>query len=293
MPVLGDFCMHNTRTSPRFSLAHLTVLGCSPPEMTQIAARTGYDFVSFRGAALGLPQEPVYALGSDRKLLRETRDALADTGIRLLDMELAMLCGAIEPASYLPVMEVTAELGGRHFIASAWTSDKVLVTDRFAELCDLAAPFGLTMDFEFVSIANVSTLGEAVAMVRRANRPNAGLLIDTIHFAWSRSALDALDHLPRDWFHFAHLCDGPPRRPSTLPEMIGVVREGRSNLGEGGIDVAAILRHLPDIPYSLESPSARLTREVGPEEVARRCIDVARRYLEESSVGSASPSSAR
>jgi hypothetical protein len=68
-------------------------------------------------------------------------------------MELAMLCEDIEPASYLPVIEATAELGGRHFIASAWTSNRVLVTERFAELCDLAAPFGLTMDFEFVSIA--------------------------------------------------------------------------------------------------------------------------------------------
>jgi sugar phosphate isomerase/epimerase len=276
--------------SPRFSLAHLTVLGCSPPEITRIAARTGYDFVSFRGAALGLPAEPVYALGSDKKLLRETRDALADTGVRMLDMELAMLCRNIEPASYLPVMEATAELGGRHFIASAWTSDRVLVTERFAELCDRAAPFGLTMDFELVSIASVSTLGEAVAIVRRANRPNAGLLIDTIHFAWSEGALEALDQVPREWFHFAHVCDGPPKRPSTLPEMIEVVREARSALGEGGIDVAAILRHLPDIPYSLEVPNTRLTREVGPEEVARRCIDTARRYLKEASVQSASPS---
>ena len=270
--------------SPRFSLAHLTVLGCSPPEMTRIAARTGYDFVSFRGAALGLPDEPVYALGSDKRLLLETRDALADTGVRLLDMELGMLCEEIEPTSYLPVMEATAELGGRHFIASAWTSDQLLAGDRFAELCDLAAPFGLTVDFEFVSIANVSTLGEAVAIVRRANRPNAGLLIDTIHFAWSRTTLAALDQIPSEWLHFAHVCDGPSRRPSTRTEMIEVVRDARSNLGEGDIDVAAILRHLPSVPYSLEVPSTRLMREVGPEEVARRCIDVAKRYLEESSV---------
>ena len=31
-----------------FSLAHLTVLGCAPPEMTYIAARAGYDYVSIR-----------------------------------------------------------------------------------------------------------------------------------------------------------------------------------------------------------------------------------------------------
>ena len=111
--------------------------------------------------------------------------------------------------------------------------------------------------------------------------------------AWSRSTLAALDRVPRDLFHFAHVCDGPPRRPAARTEMVRIVRDARSNLGEGGIDVAAILRHLPNVPYSLEVPSTRLTHEVGPEEVARRCIDVAKRYLEESSVRLTSPSSSR
>ena len=31
--------------TPAFSLAHLTVLDLPPPEMVQVAARTGYTFV--------------------------------------------------------------------------------------------------------------------------------------------------------------------------------------------------------------------------------------------------------
>jgi hypothetical protein len=31
----------------QFSLAQLTVMNCAPPEMTYLAARAGYDFVSF------------------------------------------------------------------------------------------------------------------------------------------------------------------------------------------------------------------------------------------------------
>jgi len=41
-----------------YSLAHLTVLGCTPPEMTYIAARAGYDYVSIRLISMGLPREP-------------------------------------------------------------------------------------------------------------------------------------------------------------------------------------------------------------------------------------------
>ena len=44
--------------SQKYSLAHLTVLGCAPPEMTYIAGRAGYDYVSFRPIFMGLPGEP-------------------------------------------------------------------------------------------------------------------------------------------------------------------------------------------------------------------------------------------
>ena len=50
----------------KFSLAHLTVLGCAPPEMTYIAARAGYDYVSFRLIYMGLAGETNYDLASTR-----------------------------------------------------------------------------------------------------------------------------------------------------------------------------------------------------------------------------------
>ena len=39
----------------QFSLAHLTLLNCAPPELTEIAARAGYDFVSLRPMGMGNP----------------------------------------------------------------------------------------------------------------------------------------------------------------------------------------------------------------------------------------------
>ena len=52
-------------------------------------------------------------------------------------------------------------------------------------------------------------------MVRAVNRSNAGLLIDMLHFA--PRAFDSLDdstQLPREWFHFAHVCDAPTEVPT-------------------------------------------------------------------------------
>ena len=73
--------------SRRYSLAHVTVLGCPPPEAIGIAARCGYDFVGLRTIPLGLAGEPRYVLEDDPVLFRATRDALRDTGVRLHDIE--------------------------------------------------------------------------------------------------------------------------------------------------------------------------------------------------------------
>ena len=39
----------------QFSLAHLTMLECSPPRLIEIAAQAGYDFVSLRPIPVGSP----------------------------------------------------------------------------------------------------------------------------------------------------------------------------------------------------------------------------------------------
>src|SRR5579862_9456985 len=66
--------------SPRslqFSLAHLTALGCAPPQLTHIAAHAGYDLVSYRTISMHLPNEPDYDLARNAAMLRETKAALA------------------------------------------------------------------------------------------------------------------------------------------------------------------------------------------------------------------------
>ena len=73
-----------------FSLAHLTVLQCTPQKMVEIAANTGYRYVSLRMTAV-TANERIYPLMNDRKMMQETRARMADTGVRVLDIELARM----------------------------------------------------------------------------------------------------------------------------------------------------------------------------------------------------------
>jgi sugar phosphate isomerase/epimerase len=262
-----------------FSLAHLTVLGCAPPEMTYIAARAGYDYVSIRPIFMGLPGEPNYALAENRQMLRQTKAALASTGIGVHDIELARIFEGVDVRSYVPAMEVSAELGAKSVLSSIWGGERDYYVEKFAELCDLAKGFGLTVDLEYVPIAVVKNLAGAVDVLNTIKRSNAGLMIDMHHFHRAGDDPAALDALPREWFHFAHLCDAPEQIPTERQEMIRILREARLYVGEGGIDVASILRHIPHCVYSIELPNKARHEELGYAEHATRCLETLKSYL--------------
>jgi sugar phosphate isomerase/epimerase len=265
--------------APKFSLAHLTVLGCAPPEAAYIAAAAGYDFVSYRIICMGMANEPNYSLAETRQMLQQTRTALSETGLKVLDIELARIADDVDVKSYLPALETAAELGARHLISSIWTPRRNYAVDSLSELCDLARTCGLTVDLEFLTWTTVKNLREAASLHRAVNRENCGLLIDTLHFDRSRVSLDELDAIPRECSHFVHVCDAPGEIPSTPAGLIHAAREDRLDPGQGGIDIAAIVNRLPEIPYSLEIPNLERVKQLGYAGHARLCIENARKYF--------------
>jgi sugar phosphate isomerase/epimerase len=263
-----------------YSLAHLTVLSLAPPQVVDVAARTGYRYVSLRMTRV-TNAEPLYDLAHDRALMKETQARLDDTGMEVLDIELFRMDPKIEPEQYAAQLDATAELGATNIIAQLPDPDRGRAVDRFARLCDLAKPLGISVSLEFPHWTETGTLAEAARVVRAADRPNAGVLVDMLHMGRSNSSLDELRALPRNWFRFAHVCDAEAHVPPTLEGMIRTARDERLFPGEGTIDVRGILDCMPaDIPYSLEIPRVALTKAVGPEEVARLAIRVAQSHID-------------
>jgi sugar phosphate isomerase/epimerase len=266
----------------QFSLAHLTALGLAPPEMTYVAARAGYDFVSLRLIPMRTPGEPHYLPG-DRAMIAATRAALRETGVSMLDLELACITRDRDPASYEPAIEAAAELGARHVISSAWTKerdDRDFVVERYAAICDIAAKYGLTVDLEFPTFSRLGSLAEAVDILRAADQPNCGLLVDSLYFHFGRVKPADLAALPRAWFHFLHIADARRDVPATADGMKEIAREDRLYLGEGCIDFAALMASVPEVPLSIELPNAQRVKELGYEGHARLCLQTARNHLD-------------
>jgi sugar phosphate isomerase/epimerase len=265
----------------QFSLAYLTVLGCPPPEMMHIAARTGYDFVSLRPIYMGLPGEPNFSFAGNKELMQQTKTALSETGVRLLDIELAKIYDGVDPKNYVSAMESAAELGGKHVLSSIWTDDRNFAIERFAELCELAKSFGLTVDLEYVPIASVKNLASALDVLRTAKQDNAGLMIDIHHFHRAGDKVEDLDAVPREWFHFLHLCNACKDIPDSVEEMTRILREERLYCCEGGIDIGSIVNRISEIPCSIELPNIKCVQEYGFEEHARRCLQSAKDYFDQ------------
>jgi sugar phosphate isomerase/epimerase len=263
-----------------YSLAHLTVLTLAPPEMVDVAARVGYKYVGLRLTQV-TPTSPYYPLITDRALMKETKARLAATGIGVLDVELARMDPANDPKSYVPLLEAAAELGARHVITQLPDSDRKRATDCFAAICDLAQPLGLGIDLEFTSWQEAPGLTEATRVIRAVNKPNAGILIDTLHFDRSNSSMEELKKLPRAWFRYAHVCDAPKEKPTTREGLIFEARNARMFPGGGGIDVRGILACLPpNISYALEIPNDALVAQVGLAEYAWRALRAAEVHLD-------------
>ena len=277
---------HHPRGSapdPIYSLSHLTLINATPAELVYIAARAGYDAVSPRLITMNVPGEFSHS-PLDKAQVQATKTALATTGLEVLDIELARITDDCDPRSFEAALELGGELGARHMIMSAWTTrrdDRNFLLDVYAETCDLAAPFGLTIDLEFPSFSRLRTLDEVLDIVRAADRPNGGILVDTLYLHLSRVDLGELLHVPQDWLHFLHISDCLPGIADTREGMIQLARDARLYPGEGCVDFKGIVERCPPMNYSIELPNQSRVAELGYEEHARRCLVHAKRTFGE------------
>ena len=268
---------------PLYSLAHLTLINCTPAELVYIAARAGYDAVSPRFITMNVPGE-FERSPLDPAQIQALETAIDTTGLQVLDIELARITEDCDPRDFEGAFELGARLNAKHMIMSAWTKrrdDRNFILDTYAETCNLAAPYGLTIDLEFPSFSRLRTLDETLDIVRAADRPNGGILIDTLYLHLSRVDLGELLHVPQEWLHFLHISDCLPGIADTREGMIQLARDARLYPGEGWIDFAGIIERCPPMNYSIELPNQARVAELGFEEHARRCLAHAKRTFGE------------
>lgn len=234
-----------------------------PPEVVSAAAVAGFELV-------GIWFDPDTW---SRARAREVRRRLDGCGVSALDMEPIFVtpdgdCG-------FELIDAAVEVGARNVLTVSAGLEPARFADRFGELCDHAAPAGITVVVEPTVLYSVSTLAEAQQVINLAGRPNGAILADNLHLDRAGGEpIAALRRLEPALLPYAQLCDAPvkPADPSRSG-LFDDARDGRKLLGEGALPVREYLAALPaGIPLSLEIRSRQL-RERYPD-AAERAIRV-------------------
>ena len=263
-----------TRT---LSLAALTVLELSPVEMVRCAAAAGYSHVGLR-LLPATPDEPVWDMVGDTALVREVAAALGDTGVRVLDVEILRLKPESDVRDYASMLETGARLGAQHVLVAGNDPDETRLAANLAALCALAAPLGLNIYLEPMPWTDVRDFTRAARLVEQTGQPNAGVLIDPIHFDRAGNRAEQIAAVPAARLAYLQFCDAPAERPADLAGLLHQARAERMPPGEGGLDLRGILAAVPaDAPLSLEIPMR--SRGLPARERALLALQATQRFI--------------
>jgi sugar phosphate isomerase/epimerase len=261
-----------TTTPRQISLAHLTVLDTTPPELVTVAADAGFRSIGIRLTATPSVGVPPYDMLRDGPVLRETLLRLAETGVSVLDTEFLRFEPEHPVGAPEGFLEVSARLGARNVLVMSAEPEEARTLERFCELCDRAAAYGLHVCLEFAIYTGVRTLAHAAHVVARSKRTNASVLIDALHFSRSGGVPAHVSSVDPSLFRYAQICDAGPDMPGPgdAPALIREARTGRLLPGEGVLPLAELVAALPEaVPLAIEAP-CRATAELPALERAKR-----------------------
>ena len=275
----------------KFSLAYLTLPGIDPVSQIKLAKETGYDFVSLRTIPMHLPGEPEFLPQRDPELFEAIKKALKEYDMPLMDIELARIRPDLDIEEYRPAFEAAAKLGATDVLGSVWSRDRAWYTDTAGKVADYAAEFGLKFNIEFLPWAGVRNLQEDITLVDDLGRDNVFVMVDTLHAGRAGVTAAELARTPRKYFNFIHLCDGPagPDGDPVLDNikddlMLVTAREARYYPGEGAMDIAGMVKAMPEMPLSIELPNFKEIEARGKKGHAARCLETAKAYFKANGV---------
>lgn len=255
-------------------VAHLSALALEPHEFIHAASDAGFDFVGLR-VLPATPTEVMAPVHPGSAAFVAAERALAETGLRVLDVEFLPLRADTSREQWMPALEAGAGFGAKGFTVTGADDDEARLTDTLGALASDAREFGILPTLEPISYNAVSRVDQAARIARAAG---AGVMIDALHIVRGDNPLSDVAALDPQMLPLAQLCDGPlqidPDLAVDVPLPRGMSAQGsprmlearavRSAPGDGEFDLAGLLNALPaDVPLSLEVPHAYRERELG------------------------------
>ena len=258
------------RTQRELSLAHLSVLDTTPPELVTVAAAAGFRKIGIRLSATPSVGVPPYDMLGNTPMLQETLARLADTGVSVLDVEFLRFEPGIAQDIPEGFLESAARLGAQYVLVMSAELLEARTLERFCDLCERAQRYGLQVVLEFAIYTGVKTLADAARLVMASRCINASVLVDALHFSRSGGLPADIAGIDASLLKYAQICDAVATIPYEPADLIREARTGRLLPGDGALPLRDLVAALPGtIPLAIEAPN-RTTAGLPALERARR-----------------------
>lgn len=236
------------------SIAHLTLLELTPPELIRVAAQAGFDSVGLRLIAV-TETTLGYPLMDNSVMLHDTIRAIEETGVTINDIEFVRLAPKFDLKEFDGFLEAGAKLGARYIVTAPYDPDLQRLSDNLSALAEHSAGYDLVPVLEFFPWTSVPDFQSALKIVEQTGNRSIGVLVDTLHFNRSNSRLSDLASSDPKRLPFVHVSDAPVKGSYSHEDLLHTARTARLIPGHGNIPITEILSQMPcDIPISFEIP---------------------------------------
>lgn len=200
----------------------------------------------------------------------EVRARTADAGIAVLDVEVVWLKPGPDDPDHFRIIDAGAAIGAHNLLVVSSDPDAGATAAKLARLVEHGAGQGLRVSLEFGMFTEVRGLAAALAIAEHAG-PDAGILIDPLHFARTGSSVAALRDVDRHRLPYAQFCDAPAigAPAGDFAAIIAEALDLRLDVGAGELPLRGLLDALPpSVPLSIELRS-KAVRDDWPDPTDR------------------------
>lgn len=230
------------------SIATVSVAG-SLREKLEAIAQAGFDGVEI------FEQDFIADEGSPRDVGRMIRDHGLDITLFQPFRDFEGLAGDLRTKAFDRAkrkFDVMQELGTDLVLFCSSTHPQALggidrAADDFAKLGEIAAAHSIRVGYEALAWGrHVNDHRDAWEIVRRADHPNIGLILDSFHTLARNIDPETIRRIPGDKIFFVQLADAP----RIDMDLLYWSRHFRNMPGEGDLDVTAFTRAVMAAGYS-------------------------------------------
>ncbi len=208
------------------------------------------------------------------------RQALDNTGLIALDIEVVRMGTDRDQGERL--IDAAARIGARNVLTVSAFDDPEEAAERFGHLCDLGAAADISVCLEFMRFSKATSLADALDIVVKADRPNAGILVDLLHLVRSGGSVADLAAVDPGLLPYAQWCDASAQPAGwSDPDLIVDAVDGRLLPGEGALPTGQFEAAFdPEVPFSVEVRSKTLRDAFAdPTDRARATLAACHRHF--------------